>query len=120
MFCSAPPREISGIALSAIHALLPFGELQLEADILLAGIVQHHHRVIGGALLFRPHLLDGGAALLQKVGGHLLCQLLFAGGPEAVVLPKDKAAGAVGAVKILPALIDRLAAAGAETHSLPL
>ena len=51
-------REISDL-LFAIHALLPFGELQLEADILPAGIIQHHHRVIGGALLFRPHSLDG-------------------------------------------------------------
>src|SRR5699024_3859535 len=49
--------EISDL-LFAIHTLLSLGKLQFEADILFSGIIQHHHRVISGALLFRPHPPD--------------------------------------------------------------
>ena len=70
-----------------VATILSFGKLQFEIDILAAGIVQDHYGVIGGVFLLRPHSLDGGAALFQKVGRHLPGQLLTAAGPEAVVLP---------------------------------
>ncbi len=59
--------KLTSALLFAMHTILSFGKLQLEIDILAAGIVQDYHSVIGGAFLLRPHPLDGGTALFQKV-----------------------------------------------------
>ena len=80
-----------------------------------ARVIQDHRSVISGLFLFRPHSLDIGATLFQKVRCHLLCQLLLAARPEAVIFPEDETAGPIRTRKVLLALINRLAAARAGT-----
>ena len=89
--------------------LLFFGlKLQVEIDILAAGIVQDHHGVIGGTFLLRPHSLDGGTALFQKIGRHFPSHFLMAAGPETVILPHDKLTGTVRTGEVLLALVDQI------------
>ena len=92
-----------------------FRKFQLKIDVLAARVIQDHRSVISGLFLFRPHSLDIGATLFQKVRCHLLCQLLLAARLEAVIFPEDETAGPIRTRKVLLALINRLAAAGAGT-----
>ena len=108
--------KCSKVLFSAIDTFLSFRKFQLEIDILAACVIQDHRSVIGRAFLFRPHSLDIGTTLFQKVRCHFLCQLLLAARPEAVIFPENETAGPIRTRKVLLALIDRLVAARAGTN----
>ena len=111
------PGRIAG---SGIYVTSSALFLHAVVDVLPAGIGQKHRPVVGFAGFHGAQAIYLCLSVFEQCGGDLRGECLAPFLKKLVILPHDKLTGTVRTGEVLLALINRLAAAGAETHRLLL
>ena len=94
--------------------------LHAVVDVFPAGIGQKHRPVVSFAGFHGAQALYLCFSVFEQSGCDLRGERLAPLLKKSVILPHDKLTGPVSTVIVFLALIDRLAAAGADAHRLPL